>query len=124
MSEAVKTRPIESRRYTFRFKRTTPRRVLREVERNYGKYLQAEPDDELVDYFRTKEHAEIAGSMTPGEHLRTLREMTGMTQAQVAEKLGISPARVSDYEHDRVAMGRAMAKRAAGLFNTSPALFI
>jgi transcriptional regulator with XRE-family HTH domain len=39
--------------------------------------------------------------------------MTGMTQVQLAEKLGVSPARVSDYEHDRVAMGRAMAKRAA-----------
>ncbi|MBD3241070.1 MAG: helix-turn-helix domain-containing protein [Chitinivibrionales bacterium] len=123
MSGAVKTRHTERARYTFRFKRNTPKRILREVEEHYGKYIVGS-EDEVVDWFKTEEHARIAADMTPGKHLRTLRQMTGMTQAQVAEKLGVSPARVSDFECDRVAMGRAMAKRAAALFGTSPAVFI
>ena len=122
-SEAVRTCRTESLRYTFRFKHTTPRKVLREVQQNYGKYL-ADGDDTSVDYFRTQEHRKIAAGMTPGKHLRTLRDMAGMTQAQLAERLGIRPSRVSDFEHDREAMGRAMAKRVAALFGTSPALFV
>ena len=44
---------------------------------------------------------EIILSDTPGEIMRRWREVFGITQLEIAEKLGISPSVISDYEGGR-----------------------
>jgi len=44
---------------------------------------------------------EIILSNTPGEIMRRWREVFGITQLEIAEKLGISPSVISDYEGGR-----------------------
>ena len=118
MPVAAKTRPIN-----IRFKPRTPARVIQSVKKQFAGYILDEGDD-YVDWFTTDLHKEIAARMTPGKSLRTLREMAGWTLAETGKKTGVSAYRVSDYETGQRAISKAMAKKLAGLFNTTPAVFI
>ena len=72
--------------------------------------LAAESDAEFVsiestEYWREMEKNRI-GNLLAGARLKA-----GLTQAQLAEKLGIRQNMVSDYERGRRAYSDAMAKR-------------
>lgn len=72
--------------------------------------LAEEPDDELIPiestaYWKEMEKKRI-GNLLGGAHLKA-----GLTQAQLAEKLGIRQNIVSDYERGRRIYSDAMAKR-------------
>ena len=117
MQAVAKTRPI-----SIRFKTRTPVRIINSIKKQYAAYI--DDGDELVDYFETDLHKETAATMTPGKSLRTMREMCGWTLAETGKKIGVSPYRVSDYETGQRTVSKAMAKKLAGGFNTSPAVFI
>jgi len=118
MPAAAKTHPIN-----IRFKPRTPTRVIQSVKKQFASYI-LDDGDEYVDWFKTDLHKEISARMTPGKSLRMLREMAGWTLAETGKKIGVSPYRVSDYETGQRAISKAMAKTLAGVFNTSPAVFI
>lgn len=40
-------------------------------------------------------------SMLTGSKLRAIRALAGMTQAQLAEKSGVSPTAIAEYERDK-----------------------
>jgi len=72
--------------------------------------LAAAPDDELVsiestDYWKEMEMNRV-GNLLAGARLKA-----GLTQSQLASKLGIRQNMVSDYETGRRACSDAMAKR-------------
>jgi ribosome-binding protein aMBF1 (putative translation factor) len=72
--------------------------------------LVEEPEDEFVsiestEYWKEMERNRI-GNLLAGARLKA-----GLTQAQLAEKLGIRQNMVSDYEHGRRTYSDAMAKR-------------
>lgn len=72
--------------------------------------LVEEPEDELVSiestaYWKEMEKNRI-GNLIAGARLKA-----GLTQGQLAEKLGIRQNMVSDYEHGRRTYSDAMAKR-------------
>jgi len=72
--------------------------------------LADEPDDELVsiestDFWKEMEKNRI-GNLLAGARLKV-----GLTQAQLASKLGIRQNMVSDYEHGRRTYSDNMAKR-------------
>ena len=117
MSEAVKTRRI-----SIHFKPRTPARVISTIKKQFSNYV--DDDDELVDYFKTDLHKEISASMTPGDKLRELRLATGMTLKAVGEKIEVTAYRVSDYEHGRREISKAIAKKLGEAFGVSPAVFI
>ncbi len=48
---------------------------------------------------------------TPGSRLRGARGLMGMTQAQLAKKIGVSVPNISAMENDRRSIGKAMAKK-------------
>ena len=118
MQAAAKAHPIN-----IRFKARTPARVIATVRKQFANYILDE-SEEYVDWFKTDLHKEISARMTPGKSLRTLRDMVGWTLAETGEKIGVSAFRVSDYESGQRAISKAMAKKLAGVFNTSPAIFI
>ena len=76
--------------------------------------LAAEPDDALVPiestaYWRQMERNRI-GNLLAGARLKA-----GLTQAQLAAKLGIRQNMVSDYERGRRTYSDAMAERLSGV---------
>ncbi|MBD3393358.1 MAG: helix-turn-helix domain-containing protein [Chitinivibrionales bacterium] len=119
MSEAVKTR----RMLNVRFKRTTPARVLRDIRTRYRKYI-AEDDSELVEWRKTGLHKEISSRMGPGDRLRELRTVTGLTLQEIGDKAGFTPQRIYEMESGRRGVSKNAARRFAEIFGVAPGMFI
>lgn len=117
MQAAAKTRRI-----CIKFKPRTPARVINSIKKQYADYI--DDGDELVDYLKTDLHKEVSANMTPAKTLKTYREMCGWTLAETGKKVGVSPYRVSDFETGQRAISKAMAKKLAEVFGTTPAVFI
>lgn len=62
---------------------------------------------------------EVFPDSHPGKILRGLRTREDLTQAQLAEKIGVRPHHVSEMEHGKRVIGKAMAKKLATVLNTS-----
>jgi transcriptional regulator with XRE-family HTH domain len=78
----------------------------------------------MVDYGKSEQHKRIASGLPPGEKLRELRIVTGMTLRVVAEKAGVTFQRINEYESGRVSISKTVAKKLAVIFHVSPAVFI
>lgn len=92
----------------------------------YGFWLETDDpsDDELVDLSTTPQWKAFEASQTPGSWLSGLREAHGWTQRELGERMGgVSPARISDWEHDRRAVSKAQAKVLGQLFHVEPHRF-
>lgn len=59
--------------------------------------------------------------MSPGEMVRTLRELKGWSQIKLAEETGISQANISAIENGRVEIGKQRAIVMAEALNVHPA---
>ncbi len=73
---------------------------------------------------RTKKDLNIAGAsilMSPGDMVRTLRELKGWSQIKLAEETGISQANISAIENGRVEIGKQRAIVMAEALNVHPA---
>jgi transcriptional regulator with XRE-family HTH domain len=72
----------------------------------------------------TKKDFNIAGAsilMSPGEMVRTLRELKGWSQIKLAEETGISQANISAIENGRVEIGKQRSIVMAEALNVHPA---
>lgn len=67
---------------------------------------------------------EALSGFSPGEALRGARAKEGLTQKALAAKLGVSQANLSQMEHDARPIGKAMAKRLAGILDVDYRLFL
>lgn len=72
--------------------------------------LTGEPEDELISIESTEYWQEMEKNRV-GNLLAGARLKAGLTQVQLAKKLGIRQNMVSDYEHGRRYFSDAMAKR-------------
>jgi transcriptional regulator with XRE-family HTH domain len=77
-----------------------------------------------VDYFETDEHKAISKRMTPAKALRHLRTATRMTLQRIGDEIGVSMARVNDYESGRRAISKEKAKKLSELFHIPVEVFI
>ena len=59
-----------------------------------------------------------------GKKIKELRLEKKMTQAELGEKLGISKQVISDMEHERRSISKAMAKELSKIFDVSVERFI
>ncbi len=57
--------------------------------------------DHVIDVLKDKISGDIVFSDNPGKALRKWRKIFEVSQKELAEKLGISPSVISDYESDR-----------------------
>ena len=121
MLAAVKTPHIE-----IKVKGKIPEDFLEFLKAKYGKKLSIEedPGNESVDIFETNWYKKVKASMKPFDNLRYYREIRQMTQAQLAEKLGIPRQHVSNMENGKRGISLTMAKNLAKIFNTSVERFI
>jgi DNA-binding XRE family transcriptional regulator len=105
-----------------KFKRSTPVKVLRDIYSRYTRYI--DDSEVMVDYGKSEQHKKIASTMTPGEKLRELRIVTGMTLQGIGDNIGVTYQRINEYESGRRAISKDNAKKLAAIFNVSPAVFI
>ena len=68
--------------------------------------------------------SEIAEYTEIGAALRGARLKAEMTQKEVAEKLGAKPHHISEMEHGKRSIGKAMAHRLAKLFDVNYRVFL
>lgn len=80
-------------------------------------------EDELVDW-KTAFSDLIDKFTEVGIVLKGLRLREGWTQAEVAEKIGISQANLSKMERGKRTIGKAMAKKFAAIFGTDYRVFL
>lgn len=62
--------------------------------------------------------------LTTGEVIRMLRELKGWTQAELAERCGISPTNISLLENAKVEIGKKRAEQMAKAFGVHPAIIM
>ncbi|MDR1520025.1 MAG: helix-turn-helix transcriptional regulator [Planctomycetota bacterium] len=84
-----------------------------------ARLLDEDVDDEAIYSFE-----EAFPDSTPGRRLRGLRTREGITQKELAEKLGIRQHHVSEMECGTRKIGLAMAKRMAKTYNLSHRAFL
>ncbi len=62
--------------------------------------------------------------LTTGEAIRMLRELKGWTQAELAERCGISSTNISLLENNKVDIGKRRAEQIAKAFGVHPAIIM
>ncbi len=111
----------------FRIEGCIPKDVLDYVEMKYNKEnisIMDNNGDELIDPTELDFFKEMKASETPGGNLRFYRKLAGMTQKELAEKLGIAKQHVSNMERNERAISKKTAKELSRIFHVSPIRFI
>ena len=81
-------------------------------------YTIADEDEELVSW------DEAFPDFHPGNALKGARLMEDLTQAQLAEKIGVKRHHISEMETGKRSMDKDMAKRLAKTLNTGYKVFL
>ena len=69
-----------------------------------------------------KDIYEVHGKI--GAAIQGFRVRDNMTQKQLAQKLNVRQSHISEMEHGKRSIGKAMAHKLAGIFNTNYRLFL
>ncbi len=78
----------------------------------------------MVNAMNMEWFKELESEDTPGKNLRFYRKFTGMTQPELAKKLGTSKQFISDMENGRKPISKKTAKELAAVFDVSVARFV
>ena len=108
----------------FTIQGTISAKDLKFLKNHFGESLTVKYDDELVDFHDTEWFKEGDPELTPASNLVFYRKLMNMTQTELGEKLGVSKQVISDMEHERRSISKAMAKELAKIFNVSVERFI
>lgn len=100
--------------------------LLRYLRSQYGEVEVIEnSDDELIEVKHSDWYRSIRGTITPGGNLRIYREMHGLTQDQLAERIGnISRRNISDMERGHKVIIESVAEKLADFFDVSVEKFL
>ncbi len=122
MQAVVKTPHIE-----IKIKGDIPLKLLELLKDEYGKNVKVikEKDDEYVDIFKSDWYKKIKKNIKPGDNLKVYREIHGMTQTELGQKLGRIPRQhVSNMERGIRSISLKNAKKLAKLFKVSVDKFV
>ncbi len=84
--------------------------IKRVMDRAWKKYEASIEDNKLYTV------EEVLGEITPGDCMRGLRAREGLTQKQLAEKLGVKQHHISEMENGRRTISVQMAKKIQSIF--------
>lgn len=119
MLVAVRKPPID-----FSITGIIPEKLISDLRKEYGDENVRVDRDDMVNAMEMDWFKELESEDTPGKNLRFYRKLVGMTQTELAKKLGTSKQFISDMENDRKPISRKTAKELAALFDVSVARFI
>ncbi|MGP1601174.1 helix-turn-helix domain-containing protein [Treponema sp.] len=113
MQVHVKTPPI-------RLEGDIPVELLTFVKSKYTEVtVEDDDDEEYVEITETEWYKNILKNRTPAKALKLFRERDNLTQAVLAEKLGIPVQNISGMENGRRTISLRMARKLADVFGTS-----
>jgi DNA-binding XRE family transcriptional regulator len=104
-----------------------PRSLLPEIKERYGRKVRlVEPDDGSINIHASAWYKEMSATRTPGRALRVYRENRGLSQSELARKLGETHRKqyVADMEAGRRGISKEMAKKLAVILNAPVARFL
>lgn len=119
MLVAVRKHPIE-----FDITGVIPEKLISGLKKEYGEENVRVERDDLVNAMDMEWFKNLESEDTPGKNLRFYRKLAGMTQPELAKKLGTSKQFISDMENDRKPISKKTAKELASIFDVSVARFI
>ncbi len=119
MLVAVRKPPID-----FSITGIIPEKLISGLRKEYGDENVRVDRDDMVNAMEMDWFKELESEDTPGKNMRFYRKLVGMTQIELAKKLGTSKQFISDMENDRKPISRKTAKELAALFDVSVARFI
>jgi DNA-binding XRE family transcriptional regulator len=90
---------------------TIPKSILDALKKEFGDALELRSDDEAVDIRKTRLWEKMEADAGPGDAIKVYRYNLNLTQAALAEELGILPTHVSEMERGKRGISKAMAKR-------------
>jgi antitoxin component HigA of HigAB toxin-antitoxin module len=122
---AVVKKP-RTKKMLFQVKGEIPSHLLTYLEQSFGQDVEVvEEDEECINIFETDWYHEIQEKTTPGEILRIYRENVGMSQAELAKKLGnLTRQKISDMEHNRRSISKEMARKISQIFKVPVERFL
>jgi len=74
----------------------------------------------MSDYRRAKKHIHVS----PGESVRIIRELQGMSQNELAAATGIAQSTISAIERERINLGVKRAKQLARALQCHPSVLV
>jgi len=90
-----------------------------------ARIISSQSEERLVDLEKTAEWKSFESAQSPGSWIAGLRASVGWTQAELGARLeGVSPARISDWEHDRRSVSKANAIKLARIFGVEAGRFL
>ena len=103
-----------------------PEELLAFLEEHYGEVkIINNPEEELIEVKESSWYKEIKLKIQPGDNIKIYREHKGWTQAELGIQLGgINRQNISNFENNRRAISKDVARKLSKLFNVSIEKFI
>ena len=109
----------------FEVKGEIPSSVLTYLEKTFGQDVEVVLEEEYLNIFETEWYQEMQQQITAGEVLRVYRENLGLTQAELAQKIGkLTRQKISDMEHDRRSISKEIARKLSQIFKVPVERFL
>lgn len=111
----------------FKIEGTLSSSFLDNLRKEFGdsmKIVKQDNDEGWVNVDDLDWFKEAVERETPGSNLRFYRNLAGLTQKELADKLGMTKQHISDMERDKRAISKKTAKNLGSIFKVSPARFI
>ena len=100
--------------------------LIEYLQKVYGKVeVIDDAEEELIEVTKSDWYRNIREEITPGDNMRTYREMHKLTQEELGQRLGsFSRQNISNMERGHRSISKATAKKLAKLFDVSVEKFL
>ena len=100
-----------------------PKAVLAFLDALFPDHVRIDDDEDLVAVEETVWYKKAKAKMTPAKALKIMRTNAGLTQMQLAEKIGIAKQNYNSLERGARPISMMMAKKLADALGTSYTMF-
>ena len=103
---------------------TIPEELLGFLKDHYKKIEIIEDDEALQDITASEWYQNMQKKSNPGATLKRYRKRAGMSQTELADKIGVVKQNISGMENGSRGISKDMANKLAEVFQVSPGRFI
>jgi DNA-binding XRE family transcriptional regulator len=100
-----------------------PKAVLAFLDALFPDHVRIDDDEDLVAVEDTDWYKKAKAKMTPAKALKIMRTNAGLTQMQLAEKIGVAKQNYNSLERGARPISMMMAKKLADALGTSYTMF-
>lgn len=100
-----------------------PKAVLAFLDALFPDHVRIDDDEDLVPVESTDWYKKAKAKMTPAKALKIMRTNAGLTQKQLADKIGIAKQNYNSLERGSRPISMMMAKKLADALGTSYTMF-